>query len=211
MRNRLLGRFSEIFHRLLRTFEKTHLGFPTEHALSLGDIKPYLFDFAGTTSNIAWHLSRVSDQFLDRIKDLLVGSLYPTRDVEYFSRAVLQGFNIRQGNIVNKYVVPNLTPIAVDHRLDAGQHLLTKDCENSGLTLRTLPWPIHVSVAQDDVLDTIQNSISKQIMLYGVLTYPIWSDWVDRAVLIYGKRCGFTIGRSGCRDIDDTLRAVGDG
>jgi hypothetical protein len=122
-----------------------NLGHPTEEFRRLGDVEANLIDFPWTSGHVP-RLNLFAKKLADAVEYLKVGRFHSATDIEDLVRTSFERCNIRGDYIRNIHVVPNLLAVPINDGLNAGQHLLGKDCKDARFSLRILPWTIDVPI-----------------------------------------------------------------
>src|SRR5688500_19407768 len=104
-------------------------------------------------------LKLVSENAVERHEELVDSRLRVRTDVEGHdspvSLQIVDRAHMRIYDITDIHVITRLHSIAIDCRLLAALHHVTKDCYHTGLTVWILSRAIHIRIAKDDVLNSV--------------------------------------------------------
>src|SRR5918997_6898861 len=92
------------------------------------------------------------------------------------------------GHISDVHVVAALLPGAVYRRGFSRRHVAAEDGHHPSLTVRVLPRPVDVGVAQSHVRNAVLQVIEIEVTLPGELRDSVWGEWVLRMILARRKR-----------------------
>src|ERR1700723_2638072 len=158
---RLSSTLSEEVSRHLQPIGKGNFGRPFQLLLRLINLQIAVVNFSRTLHSVDWLKGLDTKRSGNCRKDLIVGSGLPESNVEDLSIALFQRLHVGMSDVCHVNVVAGVFAIAKYLWSFLGEHLLAKNGHHSRVTFRTLAWAVHISIADHNILQPVQQAIIK--------------------------------------------------
>src|SRR5258708_2740543 len=99
------------------------------------------------------------------LEDLIIGGGFAASNIDDLSVALFQCLGVGASDIRHINVVARVLAIAKYLGSFLCEDLLAKNGHHARVTLRTLAWTVHISIAKHNILQAVQQSVVEQIVL----------------------------------------------
>src|ERR1700719_747635 len=145
----------------LQPLRQGNFGRPLQLLFGLINLQIAVVNFSRTLLSVDWLEGLNAKGSANCLEDFIVGSGLPESNVEDLSIALFQRLHIGPSDVGHINVVARVLAIAKYLGSFLGEHLLAKNGHHARVTLRTLARAVHISVAEHNILQPVQQTVIK--------------------------------------------------